>query len=124
MLTNQRAFFRVQYPETARPVLLAVEGDHTYAVMDLSEEGVRLSTVSIDLDELPRVGDRLSGYIRLRSGPVARLAGEVVRVEKGEMALRLKERRISFATVLDEQLFLRARYPTVAAPASGSGTGG
>lgn len=106
MRPRERAYYRVEYPSQERPTL--VSGETEMAVHDLSEHGVRFATHA----DLPiREGDALSGSIRFRGRGRDELhvEGTVVWVRGPVAALKL-EVPIPFATILDEQRYLRTRY--------------
>ncbi|MEZ4588790.1 MAG: hypothetical protein R2909_20635 [Gemmatimonadales bacterium] len=102
----ERAFYRLEYPLTARPTLRV--GDRSFEVLDLCEEGVRF---------LLRPGDRVAvgygfeGAIRLLSGDVVPVEGKVLRVVGPQAAAKLL-RGVSFGAMLEEQRLIQQRFLT------------
>ena len=57
------------------------------------------------------IGSTAHGEIRFRSGQTTRVAGVVVRIQESEVAVHLTIESIPFGIVVQEQLFLRRRFP-------------
>ena len=106
---HDRAFFRLRYPRAARPEFRPALDAPALPVVDCSEGGFRFRTAP-DLP-VPAPGEVASGEIHFRSGHSTRVAGVVVRVQDEEVAVHLTELAIPFAVVLQEQRFVRQRYP-------------
>jgi hypothetical protein len=103
---NERALYRVQFPVTERPRLIT--GDRAHEVLDCSEVGIRYRAPSSWEAE---VGTPVRGLVRFRRGAEVNVQGFIVRVEDQVIAVRLTEGGIPLAVMLDEQRYLRARYP-------------
>lgn len=101
---NHREFFRIHYPWEERPRF--VLHSSICEVIDCSERGLRFR---LPPPSAPPVGAELSGRLRLRRGQEVAVQGVVVRVEEGEVALRLLEPGVSFYLILKEQIHLRRR---------------
>lgn len=106
---HDRAFYRLRYPVAARPEFRAERDARTLPVIDCSEGGFRFRTPADA--PLPALGEPATGEIRFRSGRSARVAGVVVRVQDEEVAVQLTAQSIPFAVVLQEQQFVRRRFP-------------
>jgi PilZ domain len=99
-----RAYYRVVYPLTARPIFRM--GEVTAIVVDLSEEGFR---ILIPRGWAPRVGDPVEGRIRLVSGTEHQVQGEILRVSPPQVAGRFEE-GIPFGDMMAEQRWLQQRF--------------
>jgi len=97
---SRRAFYRLQYPTSARPKLL-IEG-YTFDVLDLSEGGLRFHTGP---HPAPEVGTTFRGTVRVRRGDMIHTHGDVLRVDHSEVAARLVV-GIPFQTIMEEQRFV------------------
>lgn len=109
MHPHQRAHYRIRYPTTARPLFVPGSAVEAVPVVDCSERGFRFRAVGSGA--LPEIGEPASGEIRFHSGTTAQVSGVVVRVQDAEVAVHLTREAIPFGVVLQEQLFLRKRYP-------------
>jgi hypothetical protein len=103
--TQQRAYYRLQYPNCARPSL-HISGTR-YSVTELSEQGLRLLKAHRSLDA---VGVKVRGELSLHDNTELKLTGHVLRLEANEVIVKLEEGP-SFKNMLDEQRFMRATYP-------------
>ena len=105
--SNQRGFYRIDYPGSARPSLISPDG--TREVIDLSESGLRYALFR---DELPpAVGAEVSGTVEFRSGDQVKVEGRVVQLYGRSVGVRFSEgAEVPFSTVLKEQHFLRRHY--------------
>lgn len=101
-----RRHYRLRFPLRERPRLLLDAGERE--VVDCSEGGLRYRAAR---GEAPAPGTPLSGRVRFRRGREVEIVGEVVRVMRGEVAVRFTAAGIPMAVMFDEQRFLRARYP-------------
>lgn len=106
---HDRAYYRLRYPSAARPEFRTGRDDGALAVVDCSEGGFRFRTPAGA--RTPALGEPAAGEIRFRSGHSARVAGVVVRVQDEEVAVQLTGQGIPFGIVLQEQLFVRRRFP-------------
>lgn len=102
---HDRAFYRVVYPILARPRL--VIGTDMHEILDCSERGLRFRVTG----EPPVAGSTFDGMVRFQTGSEVAVAGEVIRIQESEVAVRLGDPGIPLSVVLDEQRFLRARFP-------------
>lgn len=118
--TERRRDYRLRYPEALRPVLEVeqpLECASRYPVVDLSERGLRYLAAGDALDAgavaLPRLGARVVARLLPEEGeePIA-VAGRVVRVQDGEVALHLGATPIPLTAFLAEQrrVLRRARH--------------
>ena len=101
-----RAYYRVTYPISARPILdwagMAVP------VLDVSEQGLRFVAQHGTTAE---VGTPVKGILRFPSGKSAEVEGKVVRFYDGEAGVQLKS-AIPYRLIIDEQLYLQQHFPT------------
>jgi hypothetical protein len=105
---NKRNSYRVVYPKTERPSFI-VNGASA-PVLDCSESGLRVEVPAGH--RYPRMGDLVSGHVRMRDGREIAVEGEVVRLRDQEVGLRLARPGIPLAVIFAEQRFLLARYPS------------
>lgn len=104
---RERAFYRVEYPTQERPDLRLGGGQGvSLPVFDISEHGLRFAPRP---DVSLSVGDRVNGSLSFRGRATVAIDGEVVWVQTKSVALRLNV-PIPFATIMDEQRYLRSRY--------------
>ncbi|MFO7262315.1 MAG: PilZ domain-containing protein [bacterium] len=103
---REREYYRIQYPVRERPRFL-VDGKE-YEVLNCSEMGV----CYVVPGEVPIVpGDVVHGKIRFSRGDEVEIEGVVVRVQDGTVALHLAAMPIPFVVILNEQQYLRQKYP-------------
>jgi hypothetical protein len=100
---SRRAVYRVVYPVRERPSFLV--GADSFSVMDCSELGLRYQVSDA---HLPGLGETVSGLLRFRRGAEVRVAGEVVRVEHGTVALWFRSQPIPLAEVMNERRYLES----------------
>ena len=105
---NKRNAYRVVYPKIERPSFI-VNGASA-PVLDCSESGLRVEVPAGH--RCPRMGDTVSGHLRLRDGREVAVEGEVVRLRDHEVGLRLARPGIPLAVIFAEQRFLLSRYPS------------
>lgn len=105
---NARSHYRVVYPLAARPRLREFGLGVEHAVLDCSEKGLRYSSAR---PPLPPVGSEVEGTIEFPDGEEQRIAGIVVRTFNGEVALHLASRPIPFTRIIQQQRFLRQKFP-------------
>jgi len=98
----ERAHYRIPYPEYEGPRL--VVGHQVCEVVDCSERGLRFRS---EAHLLPAPGQMVEGRLRFPRGIEVRVEGMVMRVQDGEVALRLIGPGIPFRVILQEQIFLR-----------------
>jgi c-di-GMP-binding flagellar brake protein YcgR len=101
--SNQRNFFRVQYPVTVRPTLES--NGKALTVTELSEGGMRVAGG----DRL-EVGTEVSGTLRLACGETLEISARVHRVQADEHVL-VDLVGLSFPSVMREQQHLIATCP-------------
>jgi hypothetical protein len=99
----ERAYYRLVYPMRARPEITI--GGETFAVLDLSERGIRWE---VPRGPLPPVGTRFAGRLVLRTAGELDVEGEVVRHDPPDVGATLT-RGVPFAVMLDEQRSLTRR---------------
>ncbi|MCA9151819.1 MAG: PilZ domain-containing protein [Planctomycetales bacterium] len=96
---NQRAHYRLQYPLRERPLL--VVGTSQYAVIELSEGGLRVQgNVS---------SEEIDGLLKLKDGTVCEVTGKVGRKLRDETVV-INLEGVSFAVLMSEQRRLVSRY--------------
>ena len=101
---NERAFYRLVYPLTARPRLRV--GPYPLEVIDLSEEGIRvLQNPALQLV----VGEGFEGTIDLPSGPSLPIEGMVLWVDPPRIGARLIQ-GVPFSVMLEEQRYIQRRF--------------
>ena len=103
---HDRAFYRLQYPPQAAPTF--VSGGATHPVIDIGEGGFRYSPTT---QPIPLAGEAVSGVLHFPEEDPLEVAGTVVRLQGGEIAVKCAPRPIPLALVLREQLRLRRRFP-------------
>jgi len=103
---ERRAFYRLRYPESERPKLLAdnMECD----VLELSESGARLAQVRRHF----RTGRTVSGAIQFAEGDAVEVEGTVLRIEGAEVVVQLTM-CVSLKRMLEEQRRLIQQYPSL-----------
>lgn len=103
---QQRAYFRLWYPQVARPAL--VIGDRKFEVTEISEEGVRIAiSGSFGREE----NESFSGTIQFSNGESDPVAGTVRRSSPKEVVASLS-RGISLKRMMSEQIRIRKNFPT------------
>jgi hypothetical protein len=103
---NTRQHFRIVYPWQERPRFIFQRS--ICEVIDCSERGLRFRLTA---PPFPSAGEEIEGKLRLQRGQEVSLSGMVVRVDDGEVALRLTEPGVSFYVILKEQIHLRTLQP-------------
>lgn len=107
----ERAHFRIQYPEPARPVFVPGDAADAFPVVDCSEQGLRYRPRGRGV---PPLGARARGTVRFHDGVEIPVSGTVVRVQNREVAVHLTDSSIPWNVLLREQLFLRRKFPLCA----------
>lgn len=102
---QRRAFFRLPYPHTERPSLMA--GDGVYPVSEISEGGMRV--VALDQGDVLAQQHQVQGVLRLNQTEVA-IHGRVLRQQGEEVVLVLSE-GIPLSLMVSEQRRLIQKYP-------------
>jgi hypothetical protein len=111
---HNRAHFRIEYPPRLRPTFVPERDAVVHPVVDCSERGFRFDAQTMKA-VFSRKGTAIRGELRFPTGVSAPVAGVVVRVQSGEVAVHLTEISIPFRVILGEQVFLRQRFPSRAA---------
>lgn len=107
MNRQRRQYFRLEYPRTCRPAL--VLADKTYAVTNLSEGGIKFQAD----DTSPfGPGQPVEMILRFTDGEGFSLAGEIQRIEKGAVCIRLSE-PIPLKKIRSEEIHLIKNYPAL-----------
>lgn len=109
---HNRAHYRIRYPVEVRPVYRTSCGEE-HSVVDCSGQGLHYVAAGLT----PEIGAATAGTIRFQTGDEIRVAGTVVRVRAGEVAVHLTERDIDWRVIFREQKFLLQRYPSSLVPA-------
>ena len=105
---NSRAHYRVVYPATARPAFREFGRGLEHVVLDCSEKGVRYRVAR---PPAPPIGSEVEGTIEFPDGEEHRVGGIVVRTFNGEVALHLTLESIPFTRIIQQQRFLRQKFP-------------
>lgn len=103
---QQRAYFRLWYPQAARPIL--VIGDRKFEVTEISEEGAR---IAISGSFCRAENESFSGTIQFRNGESDSVAGTVLRSSPEEVVASLNQ-GISLKRMMSEQIRIRQNFPT------------
>lgn len=101
-----REFFRLQYPVDAAPKF--VEAGLGHRVVDIGEGGFRYAPTE---GVIPAEGTPVKGTLEFPDEDPLEVAGVVVRIQSGEVAVHCTPRGIPMALVIREQLRVRRRYP-------------
>lgn len=100
-----REFHRIRFPISERPTF--VREGKSFDVIDVSVRGLRYASPG---QPPPNPHDSITGILHFRRGARIKIDGTVVRVQNGQIALRLNQ-EIPFAVLLAEQRYLHSRYP-------------
>ncbi len=107
-MTNQRKFFRLDYPPIDRPRLEVKPYKKHFLVLDLSEEGMRFQYQGdFDMEE----GELIKGRVHFSSGKNCEIEGKILRLypDKKWCALILTK-GIPLSLMMEENRLLIARY--------------
>ncbi len=107
-MSNQRQFFRLEYPPVERPKLEVKRKKHHYLVLDVSEEGMRfVYQGEFDLEE----GESINGKITFQSGKSCDVEGTILRhyPDKKWCAVKLTK-GVPLAIMMEENRLLLAKY--------------
>ena len=117
---GRRRDYRLRYPDALRPTL---EVEHPlecvshYPVVDIAERGLRYivdgSALKAGAVIVPPAGTVVTGQlVTERGAPPVRVAGVVVRIQEGEVALHLTQQPIPLAVFFAEQrrVLAKARH--------------
>ena len=104
--SQRRRFFRLPYPITAQPPLIADDGS-SYKVLHISEKSV--------VRDLPQgatfaVGEQMCGKIRVQDKTTEYIEGEIYRLDSRGAVVTLHN-NISFHHVMREQSYINSRFP-------------
>ena len=105
---NARAHYRVVYPVSARPRFREYGLGVEHVVLDCSEKGLRYRS---SRPPTPSIGSEVEGTVEFPDGEEHRISGIVVRTHQGEVALHLADRPIPFTRIIQQQRFLRQKFP-------------
>ncbi|MBM3988720.1 MAG: PilZ domain-containing protein [Planctomycetes bacterium] len=104
--SDQRDFYRIEYPQTARPRLTV--GPVVLEVLNLSESGVRF-LLAEGMELIP--GAPVEGELRFQDGQKFAVAGRVHSVQAQARVAALQfTTGVPAAKILQEQQILRQRY--------------
>lgn len=101
---HERNLYRIEYPRGERPGLRI--GGALHDVVDCSEQGLRFVLEG----EAWAPGRVVQGILALTAGEVP-VKGRILRIQEGEAALLLDAPGIPFSLILEEQRYLRGKYP-------------
>lgn len=107
---QQRAYFRLWYPQSARPTL--VIGDQKFEVSEISEEGARI-VLSRPFHRAEN--ESFTGVIQFQDGQTESVAGVVLRSTESEVVANLSQ-GISLKRMMAEQIQIRKNFPTALRP--------
>jgi hypothetical protein len=100
---TRRAVYRIVYPVPQRPSLQI--GAETFPVIDCSELGLRYQVPDA---YVPTLGSTVSGTVQFRRGAAVPVTGEVVRVERGTVALWFRSEAIPLGEILQERQYVES----------------
>lgn len=100
---EQRGHARLRYPAPNRSGLQL--DDQSLDLLDLSETGLRFREAESSAHAI--LGGDVRAVVWLRNGQKVPVAGTVVRVDHGEVAVRLDKAGIPLFNIEAEQSFLR-----------------
>ena len=102
---KQREYYRLDYPESYRPLLVVDDCD--YEIENISEFGLRFK---IGDDPAFSVKDNIMAIITFPGGKEFDLSGQVVRVEQGCASLQL-ETALPLDLIKSESLHIHYHFP-------------
>ena len=103
---QKRRYFRVPYPEAAKPPFEHDTGK-TYKVVDISERGMKIDTAGdAELD----IGMHVTGTVIFHDNTSVRVAGNVLRIDRDGAAIELAN-SLNVGNLLREQTFIRKKFP-------------
>ncbi|MGB1906986.1 MAG: PilZ domain-containing protein [Spongiibacter sp.] len=103
---QKRRYFRVPYPEAAKPPFEHDTGK-TYKVVDISERGMKIDTAGdAELD----IGMHVTGTVIFHDNTSVRVAGSVLRIDRDGAAIELAN-SLNVGNLLREQTFIRKKFP-------------
>lgn len=106
-MDESRSEFRIVYPILGRPT--ATIGEHAFAVLDVSERGLRVEPPRLIAAPLP--GTPVAGEIRLAQGVPWPFAGLLRRVGTDSWVIELEpDCRIPLRVIYQEQRQLRSMF--------------
>jgi hypothetical protein len=107
MSEQKREHFRIIYPLGQAAKIEANFG--TYAALDVSQRGVKISVRPIDLSEHWRRGSTVDVKVYFLCGAVHKVSGTVVRIGQDHVALQMTE-PFPLKTMYDEHRFLIQKF--------------
>ena len=104
---NERAHYRLLYPQAERPTIRIEDRD--YEVSEVSERGARILLAGVGAVHRDQ---SFAGVLRFRDGETVSVEGVVLRSDEKEMFVRFSS-GVSMKRMMAEQIRLRQKYPTV-----------
>ncbi len=105
---DRRQHYRIIYPVMVQPrFVIAGARDHV-RVRDCSESGLRYASAG---GTRPSLGDFVCGRVHFHPRRQIEVEGEVIRVGRDDIVLRLLHPGIPLATIFAEQRHLMRLYP-------------
>lgn len=112
-MSQKRDFFRVKFPVTQRPCLVASSSE--LEVIELSENGAR---VVAGHEGVLGNTDPFDATIRFKDGTAAKVTAQLYRCEADQAILRFSE-NLSYTVIAAEQRRLLQLFPRQVADCSG-----
>ena len=100
MAENRREFFRIKYDPNSAPFLLTL--GLKIAVLDISEQGIKLSLPTGPGNSHYKVGAKLAGFVTFKTGERVFVSGLVSWITPDSLSLKLST-RIPYHLILSEQ---------------------
>lgn len=108
MTSQNRDFFRLEYPPEERPRLIV--GSTQAVILNLSEGGCFAEVSSSSTNILQVVGAQFTGQIVFADGDSVAVAGEILRIiSAGRVAIRFSS-GLTFAKMMSEHRRIREKY--------------
>lgn len=105
---DRRQHYRIIYPPMVQPRFVIHGVRDAARVLDCSESGIRYEPVG---GSRPSAGDVVRGRVHFHPRRLVEVEGEVIRIGREDVALRLLHPGIPLATIFAEQRHLMRLYP-------------
>jgi hypothetical protein len=104
---SAREYYRLDYPLVERPRF--VSGSEAWLVCEVSEGGMQLE-MAVAAAALLEVDQVLAGALAFRHAEEVEVRGQVMRVQGTRVSVRFEPPGVPWATVLEEERAILARY--------------